>query len=144
MRIRFTIVSIILLISAGCGGGTSTVVDNPVQDSLDGMKDSLSEALASVEALTAPAPASALDGEIPEVAAKEMVSSLADALSALVTAAQDVVNASVGTPIETDAKAILSAAQELETKAKSGVAPATIEQGLQALLTRVNELRQKR
>lgn len=147
---RIAIVAIILLLSAGCGRGSVQTVEDPAQDSLDGMKQCLSEALGSVRALTAPPPPPAATADPTDATASvddssepDMVAPLPAALRSVVAAAQDLVNASSGKPIEADAKGILSSAQELENKANNPSAVREIEQGLQQLLSKVKELRQK-
>ncbi len=143
---RFSIAAILIILVSGCGGGgVSNVVDNPVLDSLDDVKQCISEAIASVQVLTAPPPQPVdladTSDQTPEL---QNAPPLPSALGALVRAAQQLLTTAAGKPNEADAQAILSAAQDLETKGKTGVAPASIEQGLQALLAKVNELRQKR
>src|SRR5688572_24281687 len=99
---RFAIAAIILVLSAGCGRSTGTVVvDDPVQDSLEGVKECVREAIESVHAETAP-PSTDEDGESADIAAP-----LPAALGAVVRAAQDLVSAAAGKPTETGAKAIL-------------------------------------
>jgi hypothetical protein len=143
---KFSLAAILVILTSGCGGGgVINVVDDPAQDALDDVKQSISEALASVQVLTAPPPQPVdLNDSIDLAPVQENAAPLPAALSALVRAAQQLVTTAAGKPNESDSQAILTAAQELESKAKTGVPPATIEQGLQALLAKVNELRQKR
>jgi len=136
---RIAIAVIMILLSAGCGSGPVMVADDPVQDSLDGVKQCLSEAIESVQAITAPPPPTGEEGE-----GADTVAPLPGALGALVRAAQDLVNESSGKPIDSDAKAILSNAKELERKANDPSSAREIESGLQQLLSRVNDLRMKR
>ena len=138
MTRRSAIALIMLFLAAGCGRGSASAVEDPVQDSLDGMKQCLSEALNSVRALTQPPPKEYEEAE------KKMVGPLPAALAAVVAAAKDLVDAAAGKPAEPDARAILSAAQELEAKARGASSAAAIEQGIQELRSKVAGLRAKR
>src|SRR5437867_7178552 len=110
MRLRFATAPIILLLTAGCGRDSKTFVDDPARDELEAMDECLSEALECIHVLTAPRPEGD-DGEELKIAVP-----LPAALRSVVATAQDLVQAATGQPIEQDAKAILSAAQDLEKK----------------------------
>lgn len=135
---RFALASMILLLSTGCGSGARTVQDDPVQDVLQGMSECVREALDSANALTAPPAAEGEGG------AEKIVAPLPAALSTVVAAAQSLVTATAGKAMEPDAKAILSAAQELETKGKTSGSAAVIKQGLEELRSKLSALKGKR
>ena len=133
---RFALV--ILLLSAGCSSGSGTVLDDPVQDVLHGMSECVREALDSADALVAPPAADGEDGAV------KMVAPLPAALSTVVAAAQSLVTATAGKSMEPDAKAILNAAQELQTKGKTPGSAAVIKKGLEELRSKLSELKRMR
>jgi hypothetical protein len=135
---KHAIAAIILIVSAGCGSQISTPVDNPAQDALDSVKESVTEALASVRTITSPPPKEE-GGDLPDETAP-----LAAAVGAVVKAASDFANAAAGTPMKADADGLLSAARDLEAKSKNPSSASEIESGLLQLLAKIAELRQQR
>jgi hypothetical protein len=125
----------LILLAAGCGGGSEMVADDPASDALDGLQECLSEALDSVRAPTAPREEEEQEEEKP--------APLPAALASVVAAASEVVAATAGKPREAEAKAILSAAQQLQNQAKGGAPAGEIQRGLEALRSQVAALEAK-
>ena len=138
MRVQIALAGWLLVLIAGCGRGSNLAVDDPLQDAIDGLRQSLAEALESVRVLTRPPPRT--DEEVVE---QKTVAPLSAALGLVVVSAQEVVGAAAGQPMEPQAKAILSSAQELEAKGKSGASAVTIQQGIEQLRSELRELKQK-
>src|SRR2546426_9393208 len=129
MRLRFATVLIILMLGAGCGGDSKTFVEDPARNELEAMDECLSEAIECIHVLTAPRP----DGDDGEE--QKMGVTLPEALRSVVATAQDLVQAATGQPIEQDAKALLSAAQELEKK--GALSAAAIQHDVEELRSKV-------
>jgi hypothetical protein len=130
-----SLIVVSLILAAGCGGPPAPDVVQPADDALESLNEAVSDAIDSIRELAAPAE----EGE--ERSANVSAPAL---IKVVVQAAEDLTKATPGSPIDTDAQAILSAARRLQEDAAANRSANQLMQGLQDLRAKVAALRARK
>jgi hypothetical protein len=125
-------VVIVIMLLAGCTASSPAVAVKPQDDAIEAINEAVSEAIGTLREQSTPRG----KDEEEDTTALPLPLIMKD----LVLAAEGFVKATAGSPIETDAKSLLSSAQSLEKDA-AGKSASELMASLQELSSKVRSLR---